>query len=465
MKFVTLGATDAIGASCHFVHVDGTGLVLDAGLDPEEDGPDAAPDFDVIHRNPDWYVDHAIVTHAHHDHMGALPVLMQHFPHAVAHMTPVTRDLVEYLLPGSARLQQRRLEEGTTQHEPLYDEEELDHYSHLYLAHELGEPFDVSGLRSDGAVEASFYDAGHILGSAGVLLRCRANGGERTLFYSSDTNTEDQTIIPGGQYPEAPVDVLVLESTAGNDPEMAQTTRKAQEERFGRALSEVLGRGGTVLVPVFALGRAQEVIALLGRYKRQGLIDADVPIYTAGSQRAIADLYDKARSRTPRVDPEFTVYGVEQQRLPRKRDAVSRALEGPSVHVVSSGMMFEPTLSNRLARQLVSDPDSAVLFVGYAKEDSPAERLQTAAAQGPGTDVVLSAESGPQPVRCRVDRFRLSGHSHRDQLVGLVERMRPEQVVLVHGDEDAKDWMEETLRSTYPDLTLHRPGRNELIEL
>ncbi len=465
MKFVALGATDTIGASCHFLHIDGSGIVLDAGLDPEEDGPAAAPHFDLIHQEPDWYVDHALITHAHHDHMGGLPVLVDHFPHVMAHMTPVTRDLIEFLLPASARLQRRRQEEGRSAHDPLYHEDDLEAQSHLYLTHEPEAPFDVAGLRGAAPVEARFYDAGHILGSAGVLLRFEEEGRPRTLFYTGDTNTERQTIIPGGQYPEAPVDVLVLESTAGNDPERAQTTREAEERKLGEALQHVLARGGAALLPAFSLGRAQEAIALVGRYKKEGLIDADVPLYTAGSMRAIADLYDKSRSRTPRRDPQFKVYGVEQQRLPRRTERVRRALDGPSIHVVSSGMMFEPTLSNRLARHLVEDEKSAVLFIGYAKDDSPAHRLPEAGAQGPGTEVVLHPERGPQPVRCQIERFRLSGHSHRDQLIGLVGRMQPKTVVLVHGNAEARRWMDETIRATYPDVTVHRPARGEVLDL
>ena len=465
MIFTALGKTDAIGASCHFLKIGETGLVLDAGVDPEEDGPDGLPDFDLIHRRPEWYVDHAIVTHAHHDHLGALPILIQQFPHVLVHMTRATRALADFLLPASARLQRRRLREGSSTHEPLFKEEDLEVYSYLYLTHELEEPFNVTGVREQVPIKARFYNAGHILGSAGVLLTFEEDGAERRVFYTSDTNLRSQAIIPGGTYPEEPVDVLILESTMGADAEAELTTRKTEEKKLGEALKRVIERGGTALVPVFALGRAQEVIALVDRFKRRGVLPEDVPVYTAGSLRAIADVYDKTRFFTPRLNPDFQVFGVEQRRLPRSETAKLNALREPSIHVVSSGMMFERTISNVLAQELVEDEKNGIFLVGFSKEDSPADRLLKAAEEGKGTDVRLNGSDKMQPVNCEVERFRLSGHSHRRDLIQLVEKLRPKKVVLVHGEEDARTWMADNIKFFYPEVEIFRPKAGEPLDL
>src|SRR5690606_36195073 len=122
---------------------------------------------------------------------------------------------------------------------------------------------------------------------------------------------------PGADYPDAPVDTLIMESTLGADPDAELTTRKTEEKRLAEALQRVIARGGAVLMPVFALGRAQEIIAMLGTFKRRGILPEDLPIYTAGSMRAVSDLYDKTRFTTPRLNPEFQVFEVEQRRLPR----------------------------------------------------------------------------------------------------------------------------------------------------
>lgn len=466
MKFVALGDTEDVGASCHFLHMDGTGLVLDAGTDPRREGPHALPRFDILHDHPDWYVDHAIVTHAHHDHMGALPVLIQQFPHVVAHMTEATRKLVDFLLPASARLQRKRRDKGETEYEPLFEEDELELYNHLYLTHDLQSDFDVTGMKGASPVTAQFYTAGHILGSAGVELRYEADGATRRLFYTSDTNVHGQSIIPGATYPEA-TDILVLESTLGADPEIEQTSREEEVQKFKAALQRVIGRGGTALVPVFVMGRAQEILALINRFKKENDIPSHVPVYTAGSMRAIADVYDETRHDTPRHDPDFKVFDVEQERLPYSESGHDEALQGPSIHVMSSGMMFEPTLSNLLARQLVEDEKNGILLVGFAKEGTPAHRLKEAyeddEVEYPA--VLLSPERGPQPLRCEVGVYRLTGHSNRRDLLGLVDRMQPQHVLLVHGETEAREWMADNINHFHADVDVHLPQWGEPITL
>jgi Cft2 family RNA processing exonuclease len=463
MNFVALGDTSGIGASCHFLEIEGTGLALDAGSDPRYEGAASMPRFDLIHDHLDWYVDHTLITHAHHDHMGGLPVLVQEFPHVMAHMTEATQQLLDFLLPASARLQKRKLKSGETNAQPLFSEEDVEHQSHFYLTHKLNTPFDVTGVAGETPVKAIFHPAGHILGSVGVELRFEENGQPRRVFYSGDTNAQGQSIIPGGTYPDA-ADVLILESTLGNDPEMERTTRQQEIERFKEMLERVIRRGGTALVPVFVMGRAQETLAVIHRFKQQGVIPADVPVYTAGSMRAIADVYDKTRETTPRHDPEFKVFGVEQHRLPYNDQQQARSLEGPSIHVMSSGMMFEPTLSNMIARRLVEDEKNGILLVGYAVEGTPARRLIEAVEEGRNS-VLLNINTGPQPLNCEVGKFRLSGHSNRQDLLRLVEHLAPQQVVLVHGEPDARAWMADHIQQNHPGTTVHQPGWGTPIEL
>lgn len=469
MKFLALGDTEDIAASCHFLEIEGTGLVLDSGTDPRREGPDSLPKFDWVRDRAQSYVDHALITHAHHDHMGSLPVLVEEFPHVMAHMTDATKKLLEFLLPASARLQEKRYEQHETPHEPLFTEDDLSFLSHVYLTHELEEGFDLTGMQGASSVRGQFYSAGHILGSVGVELRFEEEDGDgrarqRKLFYTSDTNLQPQSIIPGGDYPSE-ADVLILETTLGADEEAEETSRPEEFERFRDTLSRVLERGGTALIPVFVMGRAQEMLAMLHRLKQEGSIPADVPIYTAGSMRAIAGLYDDTRKTTPRLDEDFQVYDVEQERVPYSSEAKAEVLDGPGIMVVSSGMMFEPTLSNVLARRIVENERDAVLIVGHAVEGTPARRLQDAASEGPGAPVMLKDGHGPQPVYCTVERFRFSGHSHRRDLLKLVDHLAPETILLVHGEPEAQAWMQRNIEEKHPGIDVRRPDWGELIEI
>jgi Cft2 family RNA processing exonuclease len=207
------------------------------------------------------------------------------------------------------------------------------------------------------------------------------------------------------------------------------------------------------------------MLAMLQRLKDEGTIAADVPIYTAGSMRAIAGLYDDTRETTPRLDEDFKVFDVEQERVPYSSDAKKEVLEGPGILVVSSGMMFEPTLSNVLARRIVENERDAVLIVGHAVEGTPARRLQEAAADGPGSPVMLADGHGPQPVYCTVERFRFSGHSHRRDLLKIVDHLAPETVLLVHGEPAAQAWMQSHIQEQHPEMDVRRPDWGELIDL
>jgi cleavage and polyadenylation specificity factor subunit 3 len=262
MRYIALGSTSDIGASCHYVNLDGVGIILDAGVDPEQEGRASLPELRLVRHRGDRPVHHILISHAHHDHMGALPVLMSDHPNARVHLTPPTRHLAELLLPASARLQRRRMFEGTASAPPIFDVETAEALSYLYEEHELGEDIPLPAI-AGGHVTARFYHAGHTLGSAGVLLEAERSDRPFRVFYTSDTYLRPQTILPAGEYPEPPLDVLLLETTLGADEIAETTTRREQEKLLGEAIARVLARGGSVLIPALPLGRAQEKLAVV----------------------------------------------------------------------------------------------------------------------------------------------------------------------------------------------------------
>jgi Cft2 family RNA processing exonuclease len=455
MFLVPLGETDHIGGTCYYLNVGGTGLLIDAGQNPNDDGPTGLPLFDLLANQASWPVDHVLISHAHHDHVGALPVLLKEQPHVVVHMTGPTRHLLDTLLPASARLQARKARNSVHAPAPTFTENEMQALTFGFRSHAFAIPFDVTGSRGKSTVQATFFSAGHILGAAGVLLEFEEDGRFWRLFCTSDTNARPQTIHPGGEYPDRAVDFLMLECTLGADPEIENTSREEQETLLRDAVVRTLTRGGTVLLPVFALGRAQEVIALVDRWKRQGRIPDSIPLYTSGLMRGISDIYDRTRFISPRLDVDFEVYGVDQKRMPRSKAGKSAVLEEPGIIVASSGFMIERTLSHRIAQRLISDKKNGIFFAGFLKEPSPGFRLLEAARDG--RTVILDSTRGPETIECEVDRFRLTGHSNRRDLLDIVGRLQPRTVYLVHGDPEARGWMADNVRFFHPEVEIILP--------
>lgn len=454
MDFVSLGRASDIGASCHYLGSGGSGIVLDAGADPNEDGPASLPDFSPL-KNHD--VNHVFITHAHHDHIGGIPELNKNWPGASFHMTPATRTLTKIMLYSSASLQRRKFDEGSSPFRELFNEEDLEETLDIFCSQDYGEWFNLKPVEA----RAKLYYSGHLLGSAGVLL---TTPDERRIFYTSDTRRGHQTVIPGAEYPHKPVDVLIMESTLGADPDAETVTRDEEEARFAERIAAVLDRGGTVLLPVFMLGRAQEILALLGRFKNQGLIDPETPIYTAGKLREVSRIYDDYRLSTPRIDPHFTVFSVKQREFPFTRKAKQKSLNQPGILVLTSGMMIEKTLSHRVAVEIVEKEKHAIFFVGFSREDLPAGKLLHAALHGP-KEILLSPDRGMQPIACDVDRFRFSGHAHRGELTALAEQLKPKTIVLVHGATEAKQWLKENLQIRCPLARILTPAQGEFVRI
>ena len=456
IQFTNLARAIEIGANCYLLEINGKRLILDAGLHPRVDGPAALPRLDAAGEEP---VDAIVLTHAHQDHVGSLPVAMRRHAQAPVFMTEATSKLSDVMLHNSVNVMTRRVEEAGGS-AALFSHREVDSGIKRWRPVPIGQRFDLTGerLRTDETAEISceFYDAGHILGSAGALIR--ANG--QRIFYTGDVNFDDQTVMQAARFPEEPLDVLIMETTRG-DHEMAAHFRREDEElRFAAALRDVLARGGSAFIPLFALGKTQELLAMFEDFQRRGLL-GEVPIYIGGLSTKLTEIYDRLAGQTQRKRQRrlLDAHGLFTLAGPQ---GMAAQIRGGRIYALSSGMMTEKTLSNALARQVLSAPEHALLFVGYVDPDSPAGRIQATPAGG---EVQLSPEIPPQPLRCTVDHFSFSGHASRESLRAYVNRVRPKTVILVHGDAPAVRWFQETLRADLPGSRIISPPPGEKLDL
>jgi Cft2 family RNA processing exonuclease len=314
----------------------------------------------------------------------------------------------------------------------------------------------ISGERArpdeSGVLTFEFYDAGHVLGSSGILLK----GKTQTVFYTGDVNFDDQSIMQSAVFPEEGVDVLIIECTRGDHETPADWSRESEEQRLAQAITDAFGHGGCVLIPVFALGKTQELLAMIHKFRRANLLP-ECPVYIGGLSAKMTEIYDArsamSRRQLPRLQllPEVNPFVLNGQTI---RDAPARP---GRIYALSSGMMTPNTLSNIFARRVIEDPRHSVLFVGYADPLSPAGILRAAK---PGQEIALGSDEPPQRVHCNIKEFQFSAHASRESLINYARKLAPKKVILIHGDPPAVDWMRAKLLIELPgaEVIVPTPG-------
>ncbi|MGN0874733.1 MAG: MBL fold metallo-hydrolase [Akkermansia sp.] len=447
--FTNLTRGAEIGSNSYLLDLDGTRVVLDAGMHPKREGVEATPNYKLIGgADPDTI----FVTHAHLDHLGTLPMLQDAYPGAEVNMTEGTALIADAMLHNSVNVMtSKRTQEGIVEY-PLFSHKDVETAARSWMHRPYNAPFRTG---HNGDVLATLHDAGHILGSCGVELET-AEG--KTIFYTGDVQFEDQTLIGGASFPTSGIDVLIMECTHGDTQRDPEYSRRKEMLRFAEAIRSTLENDGAVLIPVFALGKSQELLCEIGRFKEQGLIP-DVPVFFGGLSTKITQIYDKLADRTPRRDPGYRLREtVEIHGLPKQTEGPLVPSPG-NIYLVSSGMMSEHTISNALARTVMTHPNDSILFVGYSDPESPAGRIKAA---NTGDPVSLREKGGGQlyTLRSRIECFDFSGHATRDALVDYACRLNPGTILLVHGDPGAMESMRRMLSDRLPSarIIIPEPG-------
>src|SRR5258706_3160125 len=250
MRIINLNPDTAIGASAWFVEIDGHRLLMDAGTHPKREGRDALPLYPLIAREE---IDAIAISHCHHDHVGSLPIAVRHFPRAHVLLTELSYFLVERVLHNSVNVMTRQRDEMGIKEYPLFSHDEVDNIAPLFQGCKFNREIEWAAYHKTPAGFSSptleFYDAGHSLDSAGIMVRGQKGG---TLFYTGDVCFQDQTILKAARLEDVQADVLIMESTRGNRAVPPTFSREAEIERLSEAIDDVLKRNGSVLIPTFA---------------------------------------------------------------------------------------------------------------------------------------------------------------------------------------------------------------------
>ena len=439
-----------IGASAWLVEVDDHRILLDAGMHPKREGRDGLPLFG---KAGNAEVDAIAISHCHHDHVGALPVACRHFPKAHVLMSELSYFIVERVLHNSVNVMTRQRDELGIREYPLYTHDEVDDIAPLFQGFRYNREVEWAAFSKTRAGFASptleFFDAGHTLGSAGLLVR----GRKETLFYTGDVCFHDQTILRAARFEDVKADVMIMEATRGNRALPPGFSRESEIERLTASIQRALKRKGCVLIPAFALGRTQEILALLALLMQAGKLKPQ-PVYIGGLGRVFTEIYDLEAHRTHRQHTSLQLHEALQLIVLEKGQAENMKLSGGRIFVITAGMMSENTAAHDLAARMAGDERQAIFFVGYADPDTPGGRLKAAK---PGETFVFSPSAGRITRNCELLDFDLTAHANRGDLLDFVGRVSPRAILLGHGGEESRAWFEQQIRARHPKIKILQP--------
>jgi Cft2 family RNA processing exonuclease len=456
MKITNLNPDADIGATAWFVEFENHRLLLDAGIHPKREGQPALPLYGLV---KDQDVDAIAISHCHHDHVGSLPVALRYFPKAHVLMTELSYLLVERVLHNSVNVMTKQRDELGIREYPLFSHDELDDIAPLFQGFKYNREIDWASYPKHRAGFISptleFYDAGHTLGSAGLLV-C---GARESLFFTGDVCFHDQTILKSARFEDVNAEVMIMETTRGNREVPAGFTRARELERLAESIIRVLGRGGSVLLPSFALGRTQEILATLALLFAEGRLEPQ-PIYIGGLGRVFTEIYDIEAHRTHRQYPNLQLHEALNLTVLEPKQIQSMKLNG-RIFVVTAGMMSEHTAAHDLALRMAGDERHGIFFVGYTDPDTPGGRLRTARR---GEPFIFSPSAGELTANCEIDQFDLTAHANRTDLLDFVGAVDPRVIVLGHGDADSRTWFREQISKRHPRIKIYAPGPGETVE-
>ena len=464
MKLHFYGADRCVTGSCHCLEINGKRILVDCGLQQGRDELDNA----MFAFNP-GDIDILLVTHAHIDHTGRIPLLVKRGFTGRILTTRVTADLMRIMLLDSAHIQESDAEyqnrkgerAGREPVEPLYTAEDAMNVFKFLTVCEYGQSVELCE-----GVSAVFTDAGHLLGSASITLELTEGGVHKTIVFSGDIGNVDQPIIRDPQLLKK-ADYVVMESTYGD---RNHTEVWSYTDQLAQIIDETLAKGGNVVIPAFAVGRTQELLYFIREIKDRGLVTSvkDFPVYVdsplakkattifCGDLRGYLD--EDARALVQDGTHMFNFPGLHLTETVDESKLLNID-KTPKVIISASGMCDAGRIRHHLKYNLWRS-DSSVVFVGF---------------QAPGTlgrnllDGIQSVKLFGEDiaVRAKIVNFPgLSSHADHDHLVDWIKHFDPAKtthVFVVHGDREVAPVYAETVKSL--GFAAHAPQYTEEYDL
>ncbi|MDQ3862396.1 MAG: MBL fold metallo-hydrolase [Actinomycetota bacterium] len=418
LSFRALGGAGEVGGSSHLLDFGKTRILVDAGIKPDGRGP-LTPDFGGLDR-----LDAAVITHAHLDHCGALPLLVRDRPKMPIYCTPPSAKLIVSALNDHAAMGG-----GLPGGAPIHE------VGKRLVSVPFGKPLDLGGTK------LTLTESGHILGAASVLF----TSGSATVFHTGDICMEDHFSIPSARLPEVrDIDLLIMEATlADQKPQPFSESIRTMVEVINET---TLKRGGTVLIPTYALGQAQEIILGIKHYGREYGLDKDVFIYVDGSvvttsERLYAEQLGYMKPYLQHSDPREIFFSENIRAVANDDKARERILSNPCA-IIASPVTMQGGASAFYRRRLEKSSKNAVI-------------LPSNAASSYGTHRAEGEEE-----QWRVERVSFAAHCTQDELLDITERLNPRQIILIHG---SRRRISDLASRLAPNHKIHTPTVGETV--
>ncbi|MEC8650322.1 MAG: MBL fold metallo-hydrolase [Verrucomicrobiota bacterium] len=441
MIITDLNASGGIGANSHFVKIGTFNILVDCGLHPKKIGKHALPNYNLLRRDN---IDLIILTHCHLDHLGSLPVIAAFHPHAPIITSIPNITLAPRMLRNSINVMKRQREEHGITDYPLFLHRDISHVNKQLVAqrYSSGEIY-----RKDGdKIEVILHPAGHVVGAAAVELVYK----HRRIVFSGDIMFDNQLTFAGAILPKPPIDTLILETTRGAHSRAEGTSRGTEVERLVLKINEILARDGSCLIPVFALGRMQEILKIVYNARNAGKL-ARCPIFAAGLGMDLCNYFDKISKKSNSIDFDIRILDYMGVKNLEYNLRPGRDLSIKGIYIVSSGMMVQHTPSYKLAAAMLAHKNNGICFVGYCDPDTPGGAL----LKSENMDYFyFDALDYRSKIQASVDQFDLSGHADRDEIANYAIKSSARVIVLNHGEELARQWFQEYLEKELPETKI-----------
>ena len=454
MEITFAGAAREVTGSCHIVQVNGKRILLDCGLFQGRRHETQAKNLRLPIEVSQ--IDAVVLSHAHIDHAGRIPLLVREGYRGTVWCTAATRDLAVVMLADAAHIQEKDAEFLARHRKdavaPLYSMVDATRAADLMAGVPYHKTFDITA-----GVRVTFVDAGHILGSASVILDVEEAGRKQRLVFSGDVGRKGLPIIRDPEPPSG-ADVVIMESTYGDRDHVPYT---AAREALGRIVTETAARGGRILIPAFAVGRAQEIVYDLHSLALAGAIPA-IPIYIDSPLAIEAtavfethpEIFDRTEDFVQRVQTLFRFQQAHYTRRPEESKALNTAV-GPMVIIAPSGMAEAGRIVHHL-KIGASNPRNTILIVGFQAEHTLGRRIVE-------RQPVLKIHGDDIPLRAQVEVLDgYSAHADRTELMTWLDAVRATApamrgVYLVHGEPGPQDALAAQLRDRGYRVTCPEP--------